>query len=90
VAFFVAGLGSSGGERDELVAHLHERHPRTCAAAKRHVENPPVELERLVHVAYLEGDVVDSYESYAGGHGSILPEADGLGVGGGTASRLAV
>ena len=52
------------GERDELVAHVHEGHA-AGAAAELEVEDAPVELERLLDVADLEGDVVQADEPRA-------------------------
>ena len=49
-------------ERDELVAHVDERHLRADAAAQLELEEPPVPGERLVDVADLERDVVDPDE----------------------------
>ena len=46
------------GERQELVAHVEERHPRD-PAAELELEDRAVELERRVEVADLERDVVD-------------------------------
>ena len=47
------------GERDELVAHVDERHP-AAAPPQLEVEQAAVELERLVDRAHLERDVVDA------------------------------
>ena len=52
-------------ERDELVAHVHEGHA-AGAAAELELEDAPVELERLLDVADLEGDVVQADEPGAG------------------------
>ena len=49
-------------ERDELVAHVDERHPGAGAAAQLELEELPVPLERLVDIADLERDVVDPDE----------------------------
>jgi heme exporter protein A len=46
-------------EREELVAHVEEGHP-VRAAAQLALEDPAVELDRLVHVAHLERHVVDA------------------------------
>ncbi len=61
VAVRVGQLRPSLGERDELVAQVHEGHP-AGAAAELEVEDAPVELERLLDVADLEGDVVQTDE----------------------------
>ena len=55
----VGRLRAALGERDELVAHLEERHPGD-AAAQLELEDRAVELERRVEVADLERDVVDA------------------------------
>src|SRR4029079_10801125 len=52
------------GEREELVAHVHEGHA-PGAATELEVEDAPVELERLLDVADLEGDVVQADEARA-------------------------
>ena len=57
-------LGAAGRERDELVAHVDEGHAST-AAPQREVEDPSVELERLVDVGDLHRDVVDTDQSGA-------------------------
>ena len=48
-------------ERDELIAHVHKGHA-AGAATELEVEDAPVELERLLDVADLEGDVVQADE----------------------------
>ena len=53
-----ARLRAALGEREELVAHVEERHARD-PAAQLELERPPVELERRLEVADLERDVVD-------------------------------
>ena len=68
VAVLVLGLRAAGGERDELIAHVDERHAR-AAAAQRELEQPAVEGERLVDVADLERDVVDADQTRLGGLG---------------------
>ena len=50
-------LGAAGRQRDELVAHVDEGHAPS-AAAQREVEDPSVELERLVDVGDLHRYVV--------------------------------
>ena len=59
VPVVVGSLRAAFGQREELVAHADERHPRD-ARLHLDVEDAPVELERLVEVADLEGDMVDS------------------------------
>ena len=56
------GSASDGLEGDELVAQVHERHAPAAAAKRDVVEDPPEELEHLVDVADLDGDVVDPDE----------------------------
>ena len=58
----VGRLRSSAREREELVAHVDERHRLAGAAAQREVEEAPVPGERLVDVADLERDMVDPDE----------------------------
>jgi hypothetical protein len=53
----VRGLRPSLGERDELVAHVDERHPAD-SAAQLNLEQPAVEGQRLVDRPDLERDVV--------------------------------
>jgi len=64
VAVPVGLLRAAGRERDELVAHVDEGHA-AAAAAQLELEDSPVELERLVDVAHLEGDVVQADEPWA-------------------------
>ena len=52
------GLGAAGRERDELVAHVEERHG-LAPTAQGEIEQAAVEGERFVEVADLERDVVD-------------------------------
>ena len=61
VAVLVGRLRAPLRERDELVAHVDERHP-VRAAAQRELEQLTVERERLVDVADLERDVIDPHE----------------------------
>ena len=68
VAAVVGRLAASLGDRDELIAHVDERHPGH-AAAQLELEDLAVELERRVEVADLERDVVDPDEPGAVGHG---------------------
>ena len=63
MARVVARLGPASREGEELVAHIHERHPVGDAAAELQVEEAPVPGERFVDVADLERDVVDPDES---------------------------
>jgi hypothetical protein len=69
VAALVGRLAPSLLEGDELVAHVHERHPRR-PPAQGQVEDPAVEGERLVDVADLERHVVDAHQAGALGHGA--------------------
>ena len=62
VAAVVGRLAAALGERQELVAHVDERHARS-AAAELECEQAAVEIECLVEVADLERDVVDAYEA---------------------------
>ena len=59
VAGFVGRLRATLGDREELVAHVEEGHPRD-AAAELELKRPPVELERRVEVVDLDRDVVDA------------------------------
>ena len=61
MAVLVGRLGAPAREREELVAHVDERHP-VRAAAQRELEQLTVERERLVDVADLERDVIDPHE----------------------------
>ena len=58
VARRVRPLRAALREREELVAHVDERHPRD-PSAQLQLEQAPVEVERLVDRADLERDVVD-------------------------------
>ena len=49
-------------ERDELVAEIDERHVPTPPAQVEPIDELPEELEHLVQVADLDGDVVDADE----------------------------
>jgi hypothetical protein len=53
VAAFVGALLASGRQRDELVAHVDERHPRAVPAAQLDLEQASVPGERVVDVAHL-------------------------------------
>ncbi len=66
VALLVGDMRHALRERDELVPHVDERHGRTASAQLHAVEDPPEERQRLVEVAYLDGDVVDPDQP---GHG---------------------
>jgi hypothetical protein len=57
VAGAVGRLGPPLGDRQELVTHVDERHPRD-APAELELEHPAVELERPVEVVDLDRDVV--------------------------------
>src|SRR5206468_6922028 len=68
VACVVGGLRPAFRKRDELVAHVDEGHaPR--AATQLEVEDPTVELERVVDALDLERNVVDADEPW---HGTSL------------------
>jgi uncharacterized cupin superfamily protein len=67
VALCVGRLHAACAEGEELVAHVDERHSRN-AAAECYFEHPAVEVERLVDVAHLNGDVVDADEARALSH----------------------
>ena len=63
MALRVGGLRSSLGQVEELVAHLQKGHVgKVGLALDLELEDPPVPLERLLEVAHLEGDVIDSDE----------------------------
>ena len=47
-----------GRECDELISNVHESHPGALAA-ERELEDPAQEIEGLVDVVHLDGDVVD-------------------------------
>ena len=55
------GLGGTL-ERDELVAQVDERHAAAAPAQLEVIDELPEELEHLVEVADLDGDVVDADE----------------------------
>jgi len=57
-------LRAAGRQRDELVAHVDKGHAPS-AAAQREVEDPSVEVERLVDVPDLHGYVVHTDQSSA-------------------------
>ena len=71
----VGRLSSLTRESDELVADVDEGHV-SRPPAERDVEDPPVELERLVYVVDLDGDVVDPDEPRSREHKGILPVVD--------------
>ena len=75
VTMSIGRLRAPGCERDELVADVDERHP-TGAAAELHVEDAPVEAERLLDVVHLEGDMIDTDEPRALRHGGIFAPVD--------------
>src|ERR1700758_4366904 len=62
MAIGVRRLGPAAGERDELVAHVHESHGGALPAAQLEVEEAAVPGQSLVDVAHLEGDMVDADE----------------------------
>jgi hypothetical protein len=62
VALAVRLLRAALGEREKLVAGVDERHP-SRPAAQLEAEQTAVEIERGVHVADLEGDVVEADEA---------------------------
>src|SRR5581483_9408404 len=53
-------LGAPGGQRDELVAHVDERHTAAVAAPQLELEEAPVPGQGVVDVPDLQGDVVDA------------------------------
>src|SRR5438270_6849674 len=59
----VGRLRAAGGEGDELVAHVDERHPAPRATAQLEVEQAPIPCERLVEVSNFEGDVIDANQA---------------------------
>src|SRR5438270_3820605 len=63
VSRLVRRLRAAGGEGDELVAHVDERHPVPGATAQLEVEQAPVPRERLIEVRNLEGDVIDTNQA---------------------------
>jgi hypothetical protein len=73
VALLIRRLRPPFRERDELVAHVDERHPPP-APAQRQLEDPGVEVERLLDAADLEGDVVDADEASASVHARIFAD----------------
>lgn len=54
VARAVRRLRPAGGQREELIAHVDEGHPRTGTAAQAQLEEAPVPGERAVEVSDLE------------------------------------
>ena len=67
----VGRLRAPAREGDELVAHVHERHPWR-APAQRELEDCAVEGERLVDVSHLECHVVDADEPRTSHLASVL------------------
>jgi hypothetical protein len=59
----VGRLRPSGGDCDELVAHVDERHATDVTAAQVELEEPSIPGEGFVDVADLECDVVDADQS---------------------------
>ena len=62
VPSIVRRLAPSLAERDELVAHVDERHPRLAIDAA-HLEDRAVERQRRLEVADLERNVIDAHEA---------------------------
>ena len=58
----VRRLRAPACERDELVAHVDERHRAPDPAAQLELEEPAVPRECLVEVAHFERNVVDADE----------------------------
>ena len=58
----VRRLRASLRQRDELVAHVDERHPARASAQLERPEDRLPEPQRLVEVANLQRDVVDPDE----------------------------
>jgi hypothetical protein len=71
VAVPVRRLGAALGQGDELVPDVDEGHSRHMSAQLA-LEDPPVERERLLEVADLQGDVVEADEPGALGHAFTL------------------
>ena len=71
VAVFVGLPGLPLEEGDKLVPGVYERHAG-AAPAQLHLEEASEELQGLLEVTYLEGDVVEPYECRARGHNPIL------------------
>ena len=61
VTVVVGFLPSTLGERDELIPDVDERHA-PGPSAQRELEDPAVEVQRLLDVPDLQRDVVDSYK----------------------------
>ena len=59
----IGRLRAAGGKRDELIAHVDERHPGPSPAAQLELEEAPVPGERLVDVPDLEGDMIDANQA---------------------------
>jgi hypothetical protein len=62
MALAVGRLRSARGERDELVAHVDERHAPSAASQLEIPEDRPPEFQHLIEVAHLERDVIHSDE----------------------------
>src|SRR5215210_5496664 len=71
VPVFVGGAVLALGERDELVSCVYERHPGS-ASPQLDLEEASVELERLLYVPDLDGDVVEPDELRALVHRAII------------------
>src|SRR5215211_1946993 len=71
VPVIVGGGVLSFDERDELVSCVYECHPGS-ASPQLDIEEAAVELERLIYVPYLEGDVVEPDEPRAVCHRAII------------------
>src|SRR5919199_2986190 len=71
MAVVVRRLRPAFGEGDELVAGVDERHSG-AAPTQLYLEEAPVELQGLLDVADLEGDMVETDKPGARRHGSLL------------------
>ena len=74
MALVVGGLVAWLGDRQELVAHVDERHPAP-APAEREREEPAVEVERFLDAPDLDRDVVDPDQPCGVRHRPSLPAA---------------
>ena len=63
-------------QRNELIAHVDKGRPR-LSPSQREAENPPVEGERLLHIADFERDVIQPDKSWpCNGQGRVFAHAD--------------
>jgi hypothetical protein len=73
----VGRLRAPGGDGDELVAHIDERHATTVAPAQLELEEPSVPGERFLEVADFERDVVYADQTSHGSMRHRSARADG-------------